>query len=77
MTSIDIRKLAAVVLLLSLCRRSVTGDAAGGSVQFKLVNNAGALIELFWLQDADPPMVKQTVSPLRNGTDAWASFLSV
>ena len=77
MMSTKIRKLAAAVLVLSFCQRTVTGDALGGMVQFQVVNNAGALIELFWLQDAEPRMVKQTVNPLRNGTDAWASFSSV
>jgi hypothetical protein len=45
------------------------------TVQLKLVNNAGAPIELYWVKsnDARKPLIKQTTKPLRNGTDTWVT----
>lgn len=44
-------------------------------IQLKLVNNAGAPIELYWMKsdDAEKPLIKQTPKPLRNGTDTWVN----
>ena len=43
-----------------------------GSVQMRVVNHAGAPIELFWVNEFEPvphPLVKQTTKAIRNNTD--------
>ena len=50
----------------------ITSDAVPpGSVIMKIVNNAGAPIELFWINvfEKDRPLLKQTSKPIRNNTD--------
>ena len=48
-----------------------------GSVIMRILNHAGAPIELFWINVFDPqrPLLKQTAKPIRNNTDNVVRFL--
>lgn len=63
------RLLSIVGYTLSV-RMLVLGDT--NSTTLKLVNNAGAPIELYWVKsdDSEKILVKQTLKSLRDGTDA-------
>lgn len=65
-----------LALIVTLGYRPVTSEVPPvGSVVMRIVNAAGAPIELFWVNvfQADEPLVKQTVKPIRNSSDSIVS----
>ena len=62
-----------VIVLLAIVGafQVLAEPAPPGSVQMRVVNHAGAPIELFWINvfEHDRPLVKQTTKAIRNNTD--------
>jgi hypothetical protein len=64
-----------VITLLTLCHvgKIRSKPAAANSVPMKLVNNAGAAVELFWVNinadEHEDSLLLQTVKPLRHGAE--------
>ena len=68
--SLTSRVITLIILLVAF--NGITSEAVPpGSIIMKIVNNAGAPIELFWINifETDRPLVKQTTKPIRNNTD--------
>lgn len=63
--------IAVAFLLASMFQTTTAEPAPPGSVTMRIVNHAGAPIELFWINvfDEGRPLVKQTTKAIRNNTD--------
>lgn len=61
----------ALIALVGLISSIVATVAPANSILMKVVNHAGAPIELFWIDTYknDGTLIKQTTKPIRNGTD--------
>jgi len=70
-------RLSSLLLLLLGVMNSVTVAAPAGSISMRVVNHAGAPIELYWVDTftpkktgkKEPNLVKQTTKPIRNNSD--------
>ena len=62
--------LVLMAVVIGVCQ-VLAEPAPPGSVQMRVVNHAGAPIELFWINvfEHDRPLVKQTTKAIRNNTD--------
>ncbi|KAJ1404565.1 hypothetical protein B484DRAFT_457280 [Ochromonadaceae sp. CCMP2298] len=63
--------LPALLALSSAILQVAQGNPPANSIPMKIVNNAGAPVEVFWIDSFknDGTIVKQTTKPMRNGTD--------
>lgn len=61
-----------LISIIALFSGLVASVAPANSILMKVVNHAGAPIELFWIDTYknDGTLIKQTTKPIRNGTDA-------
>ncbi len=57
---------------LAFCPTVISAAAPVNSIPVKVVNHAGAPIELWWIDTYknDGTLIKQTSKPIRNSTDA-------
>jgi hypothetical protein len=64
-----------IVIIATIVSKCASEPAPPGSIQMRIVNHAGAPIELFWINTFEPhrPLVKQTTKAIRNNTDTVVS----
>lgn len=64
-------RLLAVSFTLGFIGKAASDAAPPGSTPMRILNHAGAPIELFWMNTFDPgaPLVLQSEKPLRNSSD--------
>lgn len=69
-------RLLAVSFTFGFIGKAASDAAPPGSIPMRILNHAGAPIELFWMNTFDPgaPLVLQSEKPLRNSSDLNVIF---